>query len=152
MWVMGWWRPRLATKRVVGVGVMWVAPTVAAATANASRRQRQVGRQFLFHGAEHGLAAPRSRLHGSARSTMGHPQVQREMMLAAWYASPTGVTSTSRCGSCSSSGGGSLLLLVTGEDRVDNRFQSVLELLGSRGSGFLGCAETLVPMWVRSLR
>jgi len=73
VWVMGWWRPRLATKRVVGVGVMWVAPTVAAATANASRRQRQVGRQFLFHGAEHGLAAPRSRLHGSARSTMGHP-------------------------------------------------------------------------------
>ena len=74
--------------------------------------------------------------------------MQREMMLAAWYTSSTGVTSTS---SCSSGGGGSLLLLVTGEDRVDNRFQSVLELLGSRGSGF-GCAETLVPMWVRSLR
>ena len=72
------------------------------------------------------------------------------MMLAAWYTSSTGVTSTSRCSSCSS-GGSSLLLLVTGEDRVDNRFQSVLELLGSRGSSF-GSAETLVPMWVRSLR
>ena len=75
--------------------------------------------------------------------------MQREMMLAAWYTSSTGVTSTSSCSS--GGGGGSLLLLVTGEDRVDNRFQSVLELLGSRGSGF-GCAETLVPMWVRSLR